>query len=412
MTDVLRSTTFQLEFKWQDGIAGIRQFTRAVSDVDETVDELSKTLGDNTEVTVKNIKSKEELTADGRRLVSQMERTKTKMRELTRFYESQSKAVNRTADEQEVLNAVYKLGAHATEKQKNEVSKLVQSYQEIRKSTDKTQTGFRNLRGVSQNLGWQLQDVAVQAQMGTSAFIIFSQQGSQMASSFGPGGALIGAFIAVAGAMAGVAASTDKAKESAKALKDAKLDLIPVLQDQAKALKFLEAAQLRVLKTQDAKILKELGIISEYRWANRINDVVNTVLTLGPMVVGTKWFTGMNRPNSKGIVRPTGGQIGGHAYLINGVDKTNKYLRIKNSWGKRWGKSGYAFISFRDFEKLLHDGGEACIAFESKLTAVPKLSSLKPVNKERIMTLKVKLNTKEESGSNAFGSIAVKGYIK
>ncbi|MCP4488301.1 MAG: hypothetical protein GY820_13420, partial [Gammaproteobacteria bacterium] len=67
-----------------------------------------------------------------------------------------------------------------------ETAQLVNSYQRVRKETTKTQRGFRNLRGVSQNLGWQLQDVAVQAQMGTSAFTIFAQQGSQMASSFGP----------------------------------------------------------------------------------------------------------------------------------------------------------------------------------------------------------------------------------
>lgn len=260
MTDVLRSTTFQLEFKGQDGITGVRQFTRAVTDADEVIEELSKTLGDNTEVTFKNVQSKKELTADGRRLVSQMERTKSKMRELTRLYDHQSRAVNKTADEQEVLNAVYKLGAHATQKQKDEVARLVQTYQKVRTATDKTQGSFRNLRGVSQNLGWQLQDVAVQAQMGTSAFIIFSQQGSQMASSFGPGGALIGAFIAVAGAMAGVAASSDNAKDSAKALKEAKFDLIEVLREQAKELKFLEAAQVRVLKVQDAKILKKLKL--------------------------------------------------------------------------------------------------------------------------------------------------------
>lgn len=125
-----------------------------------------------------------------------------------------------------------------------------------------------------------------------------------------------------------------------------------------------------------AKILKDLGIISEYRWANSIDDVVNTVLTLGPMVVGTKWYSGMYNPNSKGIITVSGRQNGGHAYLIDGVDTVNKYLRIKNSWGRRWGKKGFAFISFNHFEKLLHNGGEACIAFENKMDRVPSLSTL------------------------------------
>jgi hypothetical protein len=53
-------------------------------------------------------------------------------------------------------------------------------------------------------LGFQLQDVAVQAQSGTSAFVILGQQGSQIASVFGPGGAVIGAIIAVGSAILGV----------------------------------------------------------------------------------------------------------------------------------------------------------------------------------------------------------------
>ncbi len=62
---------------------------------------------------------------------------------------------------------------------------------------------FKNFRGASQQLGFQIQDVAVQLQSGTAAATVFGQQGSQIASIFGPGGAVIGAFIAVAAAVAG-----------------------------------------------------------------------------------------------------------------------------------------------------------------------------------------------------------------
>lgn len=63
--------------------------------------------------------------------------------------------------------------------------------------------GMRGLSGIAGQLGFQLQDVAVQAQMGTSAFTILAQQGSQVASVFGPGGAVVGAVIAVTSALAG-----------------------------------------------------------------------------------------------------------------------------------------------------------------------------------------------------------------
>lgn len=58
--------------------------------------------------------------------------------------------------------------------------------------------------GIAGQLGFQLQDVAVQAQAGTSAFVILGQQGSQIASSFGPGGAVFGAVLAIASAIGGV----------------------------------------------------------------------------------------------------------------------------------------------------------------------------------------------------------------
>lgn len=64
-------------------------------------------------------------------------------------------------------------------------------------------SSMRGFRGVATGIGYQLQDIAVQAQMGTSAFMILGQQGSQIASLFGPTGAIVGAFIAVGGAIAG-----------------------------------------------------------------------------------------------------------------------------------------------------------------------------------------------------------------
>lgn len=52
-------------------------------------------------------------------------------------------------------------------------------------------------RGQIQNVAFQLQDMAVQLQGGTAASIVFAQQGSQIASAFGPVGAVIGALAAV-----------------------------------------------------------------------------------------------------------------------------------------------------------------------------------------------------------------------
>ncbi len=60
---------------------------------------------------------------------------------------------------------------------------------------------YRGARGFAQQFGWQMQDVAVQMQMGTDAFIVFSQQGSQLASAFSP---MLGLVIALAGVAGGL----------------------------------------------------------------------------------------------------------------------------------------------------------------------------------------------------------------
>jgi len=62
---------------------------------------------------------------------------------------------------------------------------------------------FGRFRGASQQLGFQIQDVAVQLKSGTDASVVFAQQGSQIASIFGPAGAVVGALIAVGAAVAG-----------------------------------------------------------------------------------------------------------------------------------------------------------------------------------------------------------------
>ena len=75
-------------------------------------------------------------------------------------------------------------------------------------------SGMGGMRNIAGQLGYQLQDIAVQAQMGVSAFTILGQQGSQVASVFGPTGAMVGAIIAVGAALFGMASASDTAGES------------------------------------------------------------------------------------------------------------------------------------------------------------------------------------------------------
>lgn len=117
-----------------------------------------------------------------------------------------------------------------------------------------------------------------------------------------------------------------------------------------------------------AKYLKESGRILEYRWAWTLEPIVTALLTRGPVVVGSSWYAGMFEPDSKGVITWQGGSsnyVGGHAYLLNGVNTNTEMLRLKNSWSRDWANKGHAWISFSDFQRLLDDGAEACLAVEA-----------------------------------------------
>lgn len=112
------------------------------------------------------------------------------------------------------------------------------------------------------------------------------------------------------------------------------------------------------------KALQIAGKVRSYYWGFDLNSLINAVLYYGPVVVGTYWYYNMFFPNQKGFITPTGRIMGGHAYVINGVDTNRQYLRIKNSWGRGWGINGSAYMSLTDMSKLIRQNGEVCIATE------------------------------------------------
>jgi hypothetical protein len=115
-----------------------------------------------------------------------------------------------------------------------------------------------------------------------------------------------------------------------------------------------------------AKVLQDLGFIESYRWGWTQEDVSQAILTLGPVVIGSNWYTDMMVPDQNGFLHPSGNIVGGHAYLLYGVDTVKKLYFLKNSWGVDWGKNGTALLAFGDLQNLLYRDGEACIGIERK----------------------------------------------
>jgi hypothetical protein len=128
-----------------------------------------------------------------------------------------------------------------------------------------------------------------------------------------------------------------------------------------------------------AKVLVDLGVIQGYAFAETLDEVRYWLLNKGCMIVGTHWYEGMDSVGKNNIISLSGKKLGGHAYLLNEVKIINgvEYFGIQNSWNGYWGDNGRAYISSKEFEKLLKSwGGEALAAVEIEHNAyVPKADS-------------------------------------
>ena len=118
-----------------------------------------------------------------------------------------------------------------------------------------------------------------------------------------------------------------------------------------------------------AEAVTGFGRLKSYVWAFALQPAVEWVLTTGPVVLGTNWYSSLSQPDAEGIVRITAnaGVVGGHAYLWRGVDTRRALALCSNSWGDNWGRSGDFKLPFRDLERLIHEEGEVCSAVEQRL---------------------------------------------
>jgi len=115
-----------------------------------------------------------------------------------------------------------------------------------------------------------------------------------------------------------------------------------------------------------AKAMLKRGRIKTYFFAASVDEALDFVARFGPVVFGSVWTEGMFKPSLFGhIIRPTGAVAGGHAYLIDGVERL--YARIHQSWGVEWGDGGECRIRISHLKEIFAAGGEACAATEKAL---------------------------------------------
>lgn len=111
------------------------------------------------------------------------------------------------------------------------------------------------------------------------------------------------------------------------------------------------------------KALKQWGYIGEYRWASSVEDVLNSLSQLGPVVMAGPWLSGMFTPDAQGYVNLTGtaGNIG-HCYMLGAVDAATSDTTLRQTWGPSWSVLGWdAKLRAESIRQLLAMGTQAAI---------------------------------------------------
>lgn len=143
-------------------------------------------------------------------------------------------------------------------------------------SLDKAAQGsMRGIRGVATGIGYQMQDIAVQLQMGTNPLMVFAQQGSQIASLFGPAGAVAGAVIAIGGAITGaLLPSLFSTADAAEEVTDKVADLVSRMDELNESQKKIVATANQYRISDKAKEYDELtkSIEAQRKEVERLNE--------------------------------------------------------------------------------------------------------------------------------------------
>ena len=121
-----------------------------------------------------------------------------------------------------ILAAQLRAGDSATDAQKAKIAELTGRLYDMKNGAEVAGKSTGNFRNALQQSGYQIQDFVVQVQGGQSALVALSQQGSQLISVFGAGGAIAGALLTVSTVIAGsLIASLGNGKNAIDALKEA-----------------------------------------------------------------------------------------------------------------------------------------------------------------------------------------------
>lgn len=116
------------------------------------------------------------------------------------------------------------------------------------------------------------------------------------------------------------------------------------------------------------KALRGWGYVTEWRWAASIDDVLQSLSQLGPVILAGPWLTGMFTPDAQGRI-PVNGTAGniGHCYMLGERQQGLGRSVVEQSWGPSWSRfpgpdGGWRGSLYdEDLYKLLQMGTQAAV---------------------------------------------------
>lgn len=102
-----------------------------------------------------------------------------------------------------------------------------------------------------------------------------------------------------------------------------------------------------------ASLISKWALIDSYYKIRTLAEAKKALLEDGPFILGVPCFYDFFYPVNGIIKDPKDGDTiyGGHAICCVGYDDEKKLLKFKNSWGTRWGRNGYGYVSYNYFNK-------------------------------------------------------------
>ena len=115
-----------------------------------------------------------------------------------------------------------------------------------------------------------------------------------------------------------------------------------------------------------AKAMQQQGLIGSYSHAFNMAAAL-AALQAGPVITGVPWYEGFDSPDANGLVKIAGQIRGGHEIVARGyqpgvaADGSDALIKLDNSWGTGWGKSGSFYWTVATWASLLAQQGDVTI---------------------------------------------------